>query len=279
MTWDDVIATYGLTMHRVGSQFRGPCPIHRGTNPTCFVITPEKGFHCFACGRGGGIPQFIRAMGDTPAPEVAGALFLPMVDARQGTTDVAPLQPLEPEHPFFRARGIHAVTARHFGMGYFRGKPPLGGRVVIPIHDADGALVGHIGRALDNEEPRYWVQPCVPRRSVLFNLHRVKRVRSETVVLVEGAFDAAAVYQLGIPNVVASLTCRLSATQRALLSRFRRVVILFDDDPAGREATEALEGELGRAAVRAALPKMDPCALKGVLLASLLRDYGIHPTQ
>jgi DNA primase len=276
MTWENLIEKYGLTLHRVGAQYRGPCPIHRGANPTCFVITPERGWHCFGCGAGGGIEQFMRAMGDSPPPrDEAQPFWRLIVDARLGSTEVAQLHPLDAEHPYFRSRGIHAATARYFGMGFFAGKPPLGGRIIIPLHDPNGALVGHMGRALNDGEPRYWVQQCVRKREVLFHLHRVKQARHDTVVLVEGPFDAAAVFQIGIPNVVASLSCQLSATQRALLSRFRRVVILFDHDDAGAHAVRGLQEELGPAAVPVTLPKMDPCAMKGVLLASILREHGV----
>jgi len=273
MTWEAVIARYNLTLIRVKDQYRGPCPIHGGTNPTAFVITPSKGFHCFGCGAGGGVAQFIRAMGDIPDMEKRGSFWLPPVDARPDI--VTPLSPLDPTHRYFQSRGLHEATARFFGMGYFAGKPPLGARIIIPLHDADGKLVGHLGRAIDDKEPRYWFQQCVPRRSILFNFHRVKAARHETVVLVEGAFDCAALHQLGFSNTVASLSCHVTENQRALLSRFRRVLILFDDDLSGSDAMVALKEELGRSAVCVPLPKADPCSLKGVVLSQILRKNGV----
>lgn len=269
--WIAALERYGVTLSVVGAALRGPCPFHRGSNPTSFVVTPEKGcFYCFACGVGGGFSQFIQRMGGE-APAVATSFWHPPMDARSAAV-ITPIAPLDAAHPYFRERGIHEATARFFGMGYFRGKPPLGGRIITPLHDPDGTLVGHIGRALDDTEPRYRFQQGVPRQSLLFNLHRVKAAKHDMVVLVEGVFDAAAVFQLGIPNVVASLGCQVSANQRALLSRFRRVLVLFDDDPAGDAATAALEEELGPAAMRVALPKSDPCSLKGVLLERIIRS-------
>lgn len=267
--WMVALERYGVSLTAVGGALRGPCPFHRGSNPTSFVVTPEKGFHCFACGAGGGLAQFIQRMGGE-APPIAMSFWQPIVDARSDAM-VAPIGPLDPNHPYFIERGIHAATARFFGMGYFAGKPPLGDRIVIPLHDPDGMLVGHVGRRLDDTEPRYWFQREVPRKAILFNLHRVKAAKCETVILVEGVFDAAAVHQLGMPNVVASLSCQVSANQRALLSRFRRVFVLFDADTAGAGATRALEEELGPAVERVSLPKADPCALKGVVLDRLLR--------
>jgi 5S rRNA maturation endonuclease (ribonuclease M5) len=204
------------------------------------------------------------------APAVATSFWRSTVDDRCDA--IVPIGPLDAAHPYLASRGIHTATARFFGMGYFAGKPPLGDRIVIPLHDPDGMLVGHVGRRLDDTEPRYWFQREVPRKAILFNLHRVKAAKHDTVILVEGVLDAAAVHQLGIPNVVASLSCQVSANQRALLSRFRRVFVLFDADGAGAEATRALKEELGVAAVGVALPKADPCSLKGVVLDQLLRS-------
>jgi len=268
--WIATLERYGVTLSVVGGALRGPCPFHRGSNPTSFVVTPEKGFHCFACGLGGGLAQFIQRMGGE-APAVATSFWRSAVDARPDAV-VAPIGPLDAGHPYLASRGIHTATARFFGMGYFAGKPPLGDRIVIPLHDADGSLVGHVGRRLVDTEPRYWFQREVPRKAILFNLHRVKAAKSDTVILVEGVLDAAAVHQLGMPNVVASLSCQVSANQRALLSRFRRVFVLFDADAAGADATRALEAELGPTVVRVALPKADPCSLKGVVLDQLIRS-------
>ncbi len=219
--WIAALERYGVTLGAVGGALRGPCPFHRGSNPTSFVVTPEKGFHCFACGVGGGLSQFIQRMGGE-APARTTSFWRPVVDGRSDAV-ITPIGPLDAAHPYLAERG-------------------------------------------------YWFQREVPRKAILFNLHRVKAAQHDTVVLVEGVFDAAAVHQLGMPNVVASLSCQVSANQRALLSRFRRVFVLFDADAAGAEATRALEEELGPSAVRVALPKADPCSLKGVVLDRLLRS-------
>jgi DNA primase len=188
----------------------------------------------------------------------------------------APLAPLDSAHPYFFERGVHEATARHFGIGYFRGAPPFGRRIVAPLHDAAGQLVGHIGRAIDDSvTPRYLFQRGVRRNELVFNLHRVKQSNADTVVVVEGIFDALAVHQVGIPNVVSTLGCEVTANQRALLSRFRRVVVLFDGDDAGRRAAESLEDEFARAVIRLQLPKADPASIKGILLLRLIEGVGV----
>lgn len=273
MTWEDVIDHYGLDVTWQGSQWRGPCPVHRGDNISAFVITPTKGFHCFACGVGGGLAAFLRLMGDED-----GAAAIDVRSARERPepapeAPAVPLQPLDPTHRYFRERGIHETTARHFGMGFFRGRPPLGGRILIPLHDPAGVLVGHLGRAVDeSRQPRYCFQRGVRRSEILFNLHRVRDAGSTSVIVVEGVFDAAAVHQLGYPNVVATLGCEVTENQRALLSSFARISVLFDDDDSGDAAAAKLEAEVGRGCSRLNLPKADPASIKGVLLNRLLRD-------
>ena len=113
MTWEDVIDHYGLDVTWQGSQWRGPCPVHRGDNISAFVITPTKGFHCFACGVGGGLAAFLRLMGDED-----GAAAIDVRSARERPepapeAPAVPLQPLDPTHRYFRERGIHETTARH----------------------------------------------------------------------------------------------------------------------------------------------------------------------
>lgn len=276
-TWEEVIEEFHLDVTWHGSQWRGPCPLHHGTRVSSFAITPGRGYFCFACGEGGSIEEFVAKMrGEDPLDVVRPTSY----ERRERTEPVVPLTPLDPTHPYFCERGIHEATARYFGIGYFRGRPPLGGRIIAPLHDPAGRLVGHIGRAVDDAaEPRYCFQRGVHRRELLFNLHRVKAAGAESVILVEGIFDALGVFQVGFPHVVASLGCRITATQRALLSRFARVFILFDHDPSGDEAAAQISEELGRAAVRVSLPKADPASVKGVILERLLRAAAASPTR
>lgn len=273
MTWESIIERYNLEVTWQGLRWRGPCPIHGGDNATSFVISSDTGlFHCFSCTKGGDAATFLRLMGDEAEAEKIEAM--PRVPALPPPPmePTAPLAPLDPTHPYFMERGIHEATARHFGIGYFRGTPPFGRRIVAPLHDAVGTLVGHIGRAIDEGiSPRYLFQRGVRRSELLFNLHRVKRSGADTVVVVEGIFDALAVHQVGVSNVVSTLGCEVTENQRALLSRFRRILVLFDADPAGLTAAQKLEREFGRAVLRLELPKADPASLKGVLLERVIR--------
>lgn len=116
-------------------------------------------------------------------------------------------------------------------------------RLIIPIHSDTGALVGFGGRSLDGGEPKYLNSPesdLFNKSRLLYNLHRSKDAmrRYDRAILVEGYFDAIAIDHAGVPGVIASMGTSLTAGQASLMRRFtRNVVIAYDGDPAGRNAT------------------------------------------
>lgn len=116
-------------------------------------------------------------------------------------------------------------------------------RLMIPIHSDTGALVGFGGRSLDGSEPKYLNSPeseLFNKSRLLYNLHRSKDAmrRYDRAILVEGYFDAIAIDFAGVPGVIASMGTSLTAGQASLIRRFtRNVVIAYDGDAAGRNAT------------------------------------------
>jgi DNA primase len=118
------------------------------------------------------------------------------------------------------------------------------GRVVIPIHDDHGILVAYVGRSIDGAEPKYRFPARFRKSMVLFNLHRAVGC-GDSVVVVEGFFDAVNVHQAGLPCVVALMGCSLSRLQEGLLQKhFREVVLFLDGDDAGRRAGAAIAQRL-----------------------------------
>lgn len=289
--WAEIIARYGLELRQVYGQLRGCCPLHGGDNPSSFVITPGKGFYCHACGAGGGPQRFVALMEGRASPpggamrarEKGRAAGLPSGVSRgeaavpegtdqQALPTVDPIGPLDPEHPYVAARGIAVATAGTFGCGFFAGPGALAGRIVFPVHDFDGRLVGHIGRAVaDDGAPRYLASKGLAKGRLFFNEHRAKAENSQTVIVVEGLFDVLAVHQAGAPNVVALMGCRASGHQLERLARFRHVVVLFDDDDSGREGARYLASTLPQRVTVLPLPRMDPASLHPALLAGLVR--------
>jgi DNA primase len=90
----------------------------------------------------------------------------------------------------------------------------MSGRIVIPIHNAEGELVAYSGRALDEAtEPRYKLPAGFNKSLELFNLHRALAHSTVMVIVVEGFFDAMKVHQAGFPAVVALMGSSLSDVQ------------------------------------------------------------------
>jgi DNA primase len=132
------------------------------------------------------------------------------------------------------------VMPRKSGTGYY---DRFRNRLMIPIHTETGALVGFGGRSLDGSDPKYLNSPeseLFNKSRLLYNLHRSKDAmrRIDRAILVEGYFDAIALDHAGVPGVVASMGTSLTSGQASLLRRYTtRVVIAYDGDDAGRNAT------------------------------------------
>ena len=121
------------------------------------------------------------------------------------------------------------------------------GRLMFPIRDLRGRVLGFGGRALGDAQPKYLNSPQSPvfdKGSLLYTLDRAKDAirRESRAVIVEGYLDAIAAHQFGYPNVVASLGTALTERQIDLIKRFtKRVALALDSDAAGLEAM--LRGE------------------------------------
>lgn len=125
-------------------------------------------------------------------------------------------------------------------------------RLIIPIRDGQGRVVGFGGRSLDGEDPKYLNSPeteLFNKGHLLFGLDRAKEaiVRADQTVVVEGYFDAIALHQAGLRQVVAVLGTALSAAQVKILLRYtdsKQIVLNFDADSAGRRAVARGLGEV-----------------------------------
>jgi DNA primase len=116
------------------------------------------------------------------------------------------------------------------------------GRLIFPISDRDGDIVGFGGRALGDEQPKYLNSPQTPlfdKSGLLYGLHLAKdaiRERGE-VVVVEGYMDVVTAHQFGHRNVVAAMGTALTEAQINLVKRYApRIVLALDADAAGQAA-------------------------------------------
>lgn len=117
------------------------------------------------------------------------------------------------------------------------------GRVVFPIADRDGTIVGFSGRAIDERQPKYVNTADTPlfnKSELLFGFSQARATmrKQKRVLLVEGNVDVLQVAQAGTKEVVASLGTAFSVQHAQALSRIvEEVIICYDGDHAGQEAT------------------------------------------
>lgn len=117
-------------------------------------------------------------------------------------------------------------------------------RLMFPIVSATSEVIAFGGRVLDDSMPKYLNSPESPlfsKGKTLYGLHESSKfIRTEEeVIVVEGYMDFLALFQVGITNVVATLGTALTDDHAKVLGRLAKsVVVLFDGDSAGIEATE-----------------------------------------
>ena len=115
-------------------------------------------------------------------------------------------------------------------------------RVMFPIFDYRGNVIGFGGRVLDDSLPKYLNSPDTLIFNKKFNLYGLnfarKSIVDRTIILVEGYMDLISIYQYGIKNVCATLGTALTVEQGNLLKRYADTVIIsYDSDDAGVKAT------------------------------------------
>ena len=113
-------------------------------------------------------------------------------------------------------------------------------RVMFPIIDIRGDVMGFGGRVMDDSTPKYLNSPDTPvynKSRNVFALNIAKKSRAGRVILTEGYMDTISLHQAGFDCAVASLGTSLTADHAKLLSRFTKEVILcYDGDTAGVQA-------------------------------------------
>lgn len=185
---------------------------------------------------------------------------------------------------YLKGRGLSGKTVKHFKIGYapdgwdsvckrFSQSPEIkkqlleagmikdrenGGsydffndRLMFPILDRRGRVVGFGGRVFDNQEPKYLNSPETPlfyKGKELYGLYQVKQAHKniERILVVEGYMDVVALQQYGIDYAVASLgTATTPDHIHTIFRNTSEIVCCFDGDKAGRAAAwRALENAL-----------------------------------
>lgn len=115
-------------------------------------------------------------------------------------------------------------------------------RVIFPVFDYRGKVIGFGGRVLDDSKPKYLNSPETSLFKKGVNLYglnfAIKNNNSRMLIIVEGYMDCISLHQQGITNAVASLGTALTINQAKLIKRYAdKVIISYDADSAGQMAT------------------------------------------
>lgn len=133
-------------------------------------------------------------------------------------------------------------------------------RLMFPIIDVRGNVIGFGGRVMDDSKPKYLNSPeteIFNKRKNLFALNVAKKTKLGFLILVEGYMDAIALHQYGFDCAVASLGTSLTEEHATLLSRYtEQVVLIYDGDEAGQNATKRAIPMLERAGLQVKVLQM-----------------------
>ena len=133
-------------------------------------------------------------------------------------------------------------------------------RVMFPIIDIRGSVIGFGGRVMDDSTPKYLNSPDTPvynKSRNVFALNIAKKSKAGRVILTEGYMDTISLHQAGFDSAVASLGTSLTEEHAQLLSRyFKQAVISYDGDKAGIAAAQRAIPLLERAGLSVRVLRM-----------------------
>jgi DNA primase len=275
ITIGEVLRKYGFRAPTHQS-YRIPCPIHRGRDANFSVSERDGLWNCFSvCGRGGSVIDLVAALDGITVKEAAhklGSDFnispaqASVAVARATTSKVERYKDMKKESPqvelpFYRGpleegyRDFKQNTIDHWGLErvYQPGRgetnpliPPPG--VMIPLHNSQGGFCSYSIRKDDISGGKYYnargFSKCYP-----FGLHlNAQDIINEGFVwLVEGQFDAIALWQKGYKNVVALMGSSISEQQAMLLLSVTSTLMLcMDGDDVGRLAAAKIKKQWGQ---------------------------------
>lgn len=293
----DVVSGYVRLQRRSGANQFGLCPFHSEKTPSFSVNAERQIYHCFGCGKGGGVINFIMEIENLSFPDAVQFL------ARRAGMEVPEDGPDEnrsrrtrmlelnreaarffhaqltspagrPAQEYVMRRGITSMV-KPFGLGYApdswqslldamgaKGFHPaelieaglarpgrnggsydyFRGRLMFPVIDVRGSVIGFSGRILGDGEPKYLNSPdtlVYSKSRSLFALNLAKKSKSGYILLAEGNIDVVSLHQAGFDSAVASLGTSLTADQARLLARYtNEVIIAYDSDGAGKKAAQ-----------------------------------------
>ena len=300
----DVVSGYVRLTKKSGANQFGLCPFHSEKTPSFSVSADKQIFHCFGCGKGGGVINFIMEIENLSFPEAVEFLAkranMPLPEQEDSAESRKRERMLslnrdaaryffaqlagpggDPALSYMAKRQIAPATAKKFGLGFapdgWEGlrdamralgytdyelfdaglvrKGKSGGfydvfrnRLMFPVIDVRGNVIGFSGRILGDGEPKYMNSPetiVFSKSHHLFGLNLAKKSKCGYIILCEGNIDVVSMHQAGFDSAVASLGTSLTPEQARLMSRYKNeVVIAYDNDGAGQKAAQRAIGIL-----------------------------------
>ena len=242
-----------------GNDFIVYCPYHNNSRTPAGEVAKDSGlFFCFGCQTTKNLEEFIMFTTGRTYFETARyiksketetnieavvnkAMYAPPDFVQYDEVLIKRLNNQALESPramrYYSGRSITEESVKKFSLG-FSEKQDM---VTIPVHSPDGMTIGFVGRSVEGKE--FKNTPGLPKSKVLFNLHRVKT--SSIIYVVESSFDAIRLDQVGFP-AVATLGANVSSSQMKLLEKyFNNVVLVADNDEAGKIMKDKLIEKLG----------------------------------
>lgn len=213
---------------------------------------------------------------------------------------------------YYLSRGYSLQTIKHFGLGYapdgwgellnfLRSKgysnqevyeanlarlsekngkrnyyDNFRNRIIVPIIDVRGRVVAFGARVLDDSKPKYinTSDTLVYKKSLgVFALNFAKNGNEDKLIIVEGYMDVIALHQAGFTNTVAALGTAFTPEMAKLLSRYAsEIVLCFDNDEAGKAATERALRVFSSAGIKVRVIRMSG----GKDPDEIIRKYGVE---
>ena len=134
-------------------------------------------------------------------------------------------------------------------------------RLMFPIIDIRGNVIGFGGRVMDDSTPKYLNSPesvIFNKRKNLFAMNVAKKSKLGYIILTEGYMDAITLHQYGFDSAVASLGTALTEEHANLLSKYtEQIVLTYDSDEAGQNATRRAVPILEKAGLKVKILRMD----------------------
>ena len=313
----DVVSGYVRLSKRSGANQFGLCPFHSEKTPSFSVNQEKQIYHCFGCGKGGSVINFIMEIENLGYRDAVAFLArragmaMPQEQEDAESRKRARMLALNKDaarffyeqlstpggsraRDYMAQRRISPATAKNFGLGFApdtwdslekamrqkgysdfeladaglvrRGKnggfyDTFRDRLMFPVIDVRGSVIGFSGRILGDGEPKYMNSPetlVFNKSRNLFALNLAKKSKSGYILLSEGNIDVVSLHQAGFDSAVASLGTSLTPEQARLLSRYTdQVIIAYDNDGAGIKASQRAIGILEKLDVKVKVLRLE----------------------